>query len=182
MRVFLTASVALVAVQQARAQDALTTTTLSPELGRGKVSSFIETESLSLSSLSSRIGPFYTSFVFAPGVNDYDYVSAIASGGPQDPSAETTTWKAYMAHQIETPSWTEKTPGATLWAYLNYTVGPTTYMDTLTYTYVPSFLWMSDGELRANFTQGNDLNREFWHDDPARRRSHDTLLIHYGGP
>ena len=79
----------------------------------------------SLSSLSSKFGPFYSSILFAPGVQNYDYVTAIGY------NADTTTWKAYKSSDLE-----KADGGITPWAYQNFTVGPTTYMATNTYTYV----------------------------------------------
>lgn len=91
-----------------------------------------------ISSLSSRIGPFYSSVVFAPAVSDGDYLSVIGSGGPDDPNSETTTYRAYPSFVVEKEDyWLHAQATTTLYAYQNFTVGPTTYMASETYAYVP---------------------------------------------
>lgn len=129
MRVLLTAGLFAASLQSALAQDAQTTESRSPE----RVSWEAESAS-SISSVSSRIGPFYTTFIFAPAVNEFDYVSVVGSGGPDDPAAETTTFKAHFKEDVE-GKWSAETTAP--WAvYANYTVGPTTFVRSVSYTYV----------------------------------------------
>lgn len=73
--------------------------------------------------------------MFAPGVIEYGYVTAVGSGGPDDPAAETTTYQAYMTYAIE-DEWTGDDWKASDWEYANYTVGPTTYVQSRSWTYV----------------------------------------------
>lgn len=134
MRVALTAGIALVAVQEALAQTTTYNSAESASISEANAS-WDSASSSSISSLSSKVGPFYETYTFAPAVEEYDWVSVVGSGGPGDPAAETTTYKAYMSWAIN-EHWTDVNPGATTQGYANYTMGPTTFVMSRTFTYV----------------------------------------------
>ena len=82
-------------------------------------------ESSSLASVSSKLGSFYEEFVFMPGIlQEGDWVSAFASGGTKN---ETTTWHGYPAARYTDP--------AKRFVYANMTIGPTTYIQTVSMRY-----------------------------------------------
>lgn len=130
MRAFIVAAVVLVSVQQALAQDAITTSApwLSPAEASAAHASIMSERSSWFSSRSSIIGTFYDNpvYLFMPNARDGDFVSAVGSDGP---NAETTTWEVYNSYYIIGPGYT-KSPKEPRWAYQTMTIGPTTYIES----------------------------------------------------
>lgn len=126
IRNLLAAAIALAAVQQAAALKtelaetvAVTSTAQMPE----------ETEP----SLSSRIGPFYETLIFMPGMNRGHFLSAIASGGAND---ETTTYVGFERSFVTHEDWTSvrDSEDKTTLAYATLTWAPSSYIEAWTET------------------------------------------------
>ena len=137
MRNLFTAGIALAAAHQAHAQNAKTieivaSTALTTEHIATATITFTaaqaDSSSEPVSELSSRIGPFYETLMFMPGMNGGHFLSAIASGGNND---ETTTFVGFEPSYVTDSAWTEVETKTTL-AYATITWAPSTYMEMWT--------------------------------------------------
>lgn len=138
MRNLLVAVIVLAAVHHAEAQKTIEivgSTALKTEFaGTASVTSTAqmpdETEP-SRSELSSRIGPFYETLMFVPGMDRGHFLSAIASGGDND---ETTTFVGFEPSFATYEGWTSvrDSEDKTTLAYATLTWAPSSYIETWT--------------------------------------------------
>lgn len=144
MHPLLAIAIALAAVHQAQAQNAktieiVTSTAMATEFAETATvtssAKILDETEPSLSELTSRIGPFYETLMFMPGMNRGHFLSAIASNGNND---ETTTFVGFEPSFVTHPDWmsVKDTEDKTTLAYGTFTWAPSTYIESWTETFV----------------------------------------------